>query len=136
VSVDKLSRQQSALEGSLARWRAERDKLLGRTEIFTIDTELDEVLTAFKLTFLNLCRHLQRHYLDTKMETETLIAHVLTLPGQRVLTRSTETIQIWRQSRERRHMEAVQRACERLTAKGLVRDKRRVRFEVVDKPEV
>ena len=135
VSVDKLSRQQSALEGSLARWRAERDKLLGRTEIFTIDTELDEVLTAFKLTFLNLCRHLQRHYLDTKMETETLIAHVLTLPGQRVLTRSTETIQIWRQSRERRHMEAVQRACERLTAKGLVRDKRRVRFEVVDKPE-
>jgi len=106
-----------------------------RTEIFTVDTELDEILTAYKLTFLNLSRYLQRHYLGTKMETETLITHVLTLPGQRVVTASTETIQIWRQPRERRHMEAVALACERLTAKRLHRDKRRLRFEVVDKPE-
>lgn len=69
------------------------------------------------------------------METETLIAHVLTLPGQRVVTRTTQTIQIWRQPRERRPMDAVERACERLTAKGLVRDKHKLRFEVVDKPE-
>ncbi|MDI7268667.1 MAG: hypothetical protein QME96_11800 [Myxococcota bacterium] len=135
AGVDKLFKRQSALKDSLKRWRAERDKLADRTEIFTVDTELDEILTAFKLTFLNLCRYLQRHYLDTKMETETLIAHVLTRPGQRVVTRTTETIQIWRQTRERRHMDAVEHACERLTAKGLLRDKRKLRFEVADKPE-
>jgi len=133
--ADKLTKRQATVTESLGRWRAEREKLADRTEIFTVDTELDEILTGYKLTFLNLSKHLQRYYLDTKMETETLIAHVLTLPGQRVVTRSTETIQIWRQSRERRHMDAVVLACERLTAKGLVRDRRRLRFEVVDKPE-
>jgi len=81
--VDELAKRQSTLNDNLKRRRDERDKLAGRTESVTVDTELDEILTAFKLTFFNLCRSLQREYLGTKMETESLIAHVLTLPGQR-----------------------------------------------------
>ena len=132
--LEKLGESRAKAEHSLDRKQKERAKKAARTEIFTVDTELDEILTGFKLTFLNLCNHLQRHYLGTRMETDTLIQHVLTLPGERVVTRDTETIRIWRQPRERKFMDAVEEACRRLTAKRLVREKRTLRFEVVDQP--
>ena len=132
--IDKANTNLKALLRRLDNMRAARAKKAARVEIFTVDTELDEILTGFKLTFLNLAAHLQRHYLETRMETETLIGSVLTLPGQRVVTDQTETIRIWQQPRERKFMDAVDKACRRLTDRRLVRDKRVLRFEVADKP--
>ena len=103
--------------------------------IFTVDTELDEIITAFKLTFMCLCKQLMNRYLGTRVEIDTLIRGVLTLPDERVLTRGVETIRIFRQARERELMPRVEEACRLLTARALRRDKRVLRFEVVDAPE-
>jgi len=108
-----------------------------QTRVFTIDVELDQVMTAFKLTFMNLCAYFMAHYLGgKKAQLDTLIRAVLTLPGQRVRTHSTETVRIWRQPRDRQFMPLVEEACRRLTDKRIMRGKRCLVFELVDKPNV
>ena len=98
-----------------------------------MDVELDQILTAFKLTFLNLCSTLLTRYLGGRpLPLDTLIRGILTLPGEREYTATTETIRIWRQPRDRDIMPLVETACRLLTDRSLVRDKRVVRYEVVD----
>jgi len=108
--------------------------LLSQRKSFTIDVELDQIMTAFKLTFMNLCAVLMGSYLGKSMELDTLIRGVLTLPGERVLSPATETIRIYRRDRDRDLMPRVEEACRLLTAKRLQRGKRRLCFEVVDPP--
>lgn len=96
-----------------------------------MDLEPDEIVMAFKLTFMNLCHVLMTTYLAVDMEIEPLIDAVLTLPGEGVTAKSTETIRFYRQPRDTRAMAAVERACVTLTARGLRRRDRSLAFEVV-----
>lgn len=120
------------LSERIQRLAEQRASLQRQTEIFTVDTELDELMTGYKLTFINLCGYLMREYLDHRMELDTLIASVLTLPGERVRTATTETIRLYRHERDAQAMNAVERACRLLNAKALVRGDRTLRFELVE----
>jgi hypothetical protein len=136
--LDDATRRIDALETRMTKMRADRERRVGQTMIFTVDTELDEIMTSYKLTFMNLCTRLIRHHMGERMELDTLIRSVLTLPGERVMTRSTETIRIYRQPRDPRAMAAVERACASLNALGLTRgpvdEPRRLTLELVDHP--
>ena len=114
----------------------DRLRLEKQRQVFTIDVELDQIMTAFKLTFMNLCGVFMTDYLGCQMQLDTLIRSVLTLPGERVRTATTETVRIWRQPRDRKVMPLVELACQRLNAKGLRRGERVLRFELADRPEV
>lgn len=129
VQIAASTAKIAEIEASLGRWATERQTLETRRQIFTVDVELDEVMTAFKLTFLNLC-HVLLGLLGIKMEVETLIDAVLTLPGEREVTSTTETVRIYRPERDSKTMEAVERACAALTGRKLTRDDRELRFEV------
>lgn len=133
----RLQRAEAAIakaKSSRARCLEEMQRHEGRRQIFTVDVELDELMTAYKLTFMNLAKRLMRRYLGLSLELETLIEAVLTLAGERVRTATTETIRIYRQPRDKRVMNAVAQACERLTARGLMRGDRALVFEMVDPP--
>ncbi len=128
---------ENALADRLAMARAaltEAATFERRRQIFTVDVELDQMMTAFKFTFLNLCRVLMRRYLGWTMEVETLVEAVLCLPGQRLTTGTTELVRIYRSSRDAELMDAVGRACVALSARGLVRGDRTLRFELTDPP--
>ena len=113
-----------------------RDQLSRRRRIFTMDTELDQIMTAFKLTFVNLCALFQSLYLGgSRLQLDTLIRGLLTLPGERVTTLTTETIRLYRHSRDRELMPLVEEACKRLSHKKLRRNRRLLRFELVDRPD-
>ena len=131
---DAAAAKLGKVEASLARLADQRLRQERKLEIFTVDTELDQIMLAYKLTFMNVANHLMREFLGDVMEMDTLIRSVLQLPGERLRTRTTETIRIWRQPRDPRAMAAVERACERFNARNLVRDGRRLRFELVDAP--
>ncbi len=91
------------------------------------------------MTFMNLANRLMQEHMRERMELDTLIRFVLTLRGERAVTRTTETIRIYRQPRDPRAMVAVERACASLNALELTRggpdDRRRLRLELVDAPE-
>jgi len=124
----------AATEARQQRLDKEQALLEKRRKIFTVDVDLDEVLTSFKLTFINLCCVLMDSYLGKRMELETLIEAVLTLPGERVLTPTTETVRIYRPDRAASTMKAVERATSALTDLGLKRGDRTLQFEVVPRP--
>jgi hypothetical protein len=139
AKVDAFADEQANVERIIARVTETRERKLAEVErlssqrrIFTVDVELDEITLAFKLTFMNLCHVLMKTHLLVDMEIETLIDAVLTLPGERVTTKTSETIRIYRQSRDVRAMMAVERACATMTGRGLRRGDRLLRFEVVD----
>ena len=110
------------------------EKLARKREIFTVDVELDDIMTAYKLTFLNLAHHVMGQFLGKKMEIDTLIRSVLTLPGERVRTSSHETIRIYNQPRDPKTMSLVEAACETVNGLGLTRGKRKLRFELTTGP--
>lgn len=98
-----------ALNTRSKKLELERERLKKRTEIYTVDVELDEIMTAYKLTFLNLSRLLLSDYLQVDWQIDTLIHAVLTLPGERRRTATTETLRISYQARDPDSMAAVQR---------------------------
>lgn len=134
AGLEKHTSDITAAERREAELTARREHISAHRTIFTVDTELDEIISAFKLTFLCLSKQLMKRYLGIHMEIDTLIRGVLTLPGERVMTTGVETIRIFRQPRDRDLMPAVEEACRLLTARGLRRDKRVVRFELIDRP--
>lgn len=136
AAEQKVERRVGRLLAAQTRANEERTGLERRREVYTIDVELDEVMTAFKLTFMNLAMYFVREFLGKEpVELETLIQAVFSLPGERIRTKHTETIRIWRQPRERRFMPLVEKACEKLSALKLTSAKRRLRFELVDKSD-
>ena len=70
----------------LDRLRAEAADLETRRRIFKLDTDLDDVMLAPKCMFIRLCASLQA-VMGTRMEIDTLIARVLTLPGRKRTTK-------------------------------------------------
>ena len=141
AEVERSKKRSADLAEVLARLatkRQERETLASRTQIFTIDTELDELTTAFKFTFMNLCRGFVATCLaGERVEIDTLIQAVFTLPGERVVTPTSETVRIWRQARDPRFMRLVEQAAAQVTSWRLPRGpkgKRLLRVEVVDRP--
>lgn len=133
-SISKTEAAMTTAEATRTRKQDELDRTESQTRIFTVDVALDQVMTALKLTFMNLCAALQARYLGgAKLQLDTLIRGILTLPGERVRTRETETIRIYRHDRDRELMPMVEEACRLLTARGIVKDGRQLRFELVDR---
>ena len=134
--LDEAVEQIRVLTNRQVKLGAEHAKRAGKTSIYTVDTELDEIMTGYKLTFMNLAFHLMREHMGESMELDTLIRSVLTLSGERALTMTTETIRIYRQPRDPRAMAAVERAIGSLNKLGLTRkyegQVRALRFELVD----
>lgn len=137
LARDRASVRDLVSEGEAARAKKliEAERLSAHRQIFTVDVELDEIMTAFKFTFMNLCNVLMSKHLGINLEIETLINSILTLPGERHTTADTETIRIFRRDRDADVMAAVERGCASLTARGLRRGQRLVRFEMADAPD-
>ena len=131
----EAERKRATAQDTRARKLADRERLEAKTQIFTVDVALDQACTALKLVFMNLAAMFMTRYLPgPRLQLDTLIRGVLTLPGERSRTSSVETIRIYRHDRDAALMARVGEACERLTAKRLVRGKRRLVFELVDPP--
>ncbi len=122
------------LEPRLEALVAKHEAQQRQREIFTVDVELDEIMTSYKLTFMNLARHVMERYLGERMELDTLIRSVLTLPGERVRTPTQDLVRIYAQERDPETMALVEAACARVSELGLVRDQRKLRFELVTGP--
>ncbi len=132
--IAKAEHDATLASATVVAKRAEIERLASRRQIFTVDVELDEIMTAYKLTFMNLSSVLINDHLGVQLELETLIDAVLSLPGERATTATTETIRIYRQERDPVIMNAVERACASLNSRRLHRGDRVLRFELVPNP--
>lgn len=137
VALDQHGQKTAEVERSLHRLLTRKGKLEQEAEeiqdrrtIFRLDTDLDEIVLAFKCTFLRLCARLQG-LLDTKLEINNLISRVLTLPGRCITSPDGKQreVHIYRNPHDPKMMKAVERACDALNSLAGAR-----RVRVVDRP--
>lgn len=123
------------LKGKLIEKTTLSETLASRREIYQTDVELDQILSVLKLGCLLLVQFLlHRFFGGLAIEFNTFIHEILALPGARIITSTTETIQFRGNRRNPAMMKKLEAACQRLNALEHRRDDRVVRFEVVWPP--
>ncbi len=129
-ALAKAGTKLAALEAQVPVKEAEIEILESRKEIYQADTELDQIATAFKLGFVMICEHLVRLFFPgLGISLHGLMRQILSLPGRRVIQGAFEHVYI-KASPNSAIMRAVEEACERVNALGVVRDGRTVRLSV------
>jgi hypothetical protein len=136
--LEKKASQQEVrnqkLEASISKAEVRVAHLEPQQQIRQLDVALDMILTATKLTALQLVLFVIREYLvGHSMTAMTFIARMLTTRG-RVIRRSTEEIIVFYENQRDPEMgRALQVAAERLNSRNLTRDGRTLRY-VVESP--
>ncbi len=118
------------LKKRLPTLETRKAELESRKEIYQADTELDQVMTVFKLGFALICEWVLREYFGgMRLSLYGFMRYILSLPGTRTLEGKLEHIRI-KASPNKEMMLAVEAACERVSALGIVRNGRKVRLSV------
>lgn len=114
---------------------AEKEALLAsRREIYQADTELDLVMTAFKLGFVLLAEAaLRLYFAGQRMSLDGFIRYVLAAPGTRVVGATNVTIR-FKPSPNKQVQAALVAACAHVTSLERRRDGKLLRMEVEDPP--
>ncbi|HEY0987985.1 MAG TPA: hypothetical protein VGD80_13065 [Kofleriaceae bacterium] len=100
-----------------------------------LDTTQDTILTATRLTALQLISFALREYLPSMpMTPQTFIQRVLPVRGRKQIDRDQELVVLYENPRDPQVNEALRDVCTRLNRRALRRDDKRLRFVVEPAP--
>ena len=123
AKLDRMSKRLPEIEAEMA-------DLATRKEIYQADTELDQICTVYKLGYALILEFVLREWFaGMRISLDGFMRQVLSLPGTRTFEGKIEHVRI-KASRNQEIMLAVEKACERVNALGLVRDGRIMRLSV------
>jgi len=121
----------SELETTLAKLAKRRKRLEPQRRIRQLDVAQDSILTAAKLTVLQLITFALREYFSSHpMTTQTFISRVFSTRGHRVLRPGQELVVFHENARDPEVSAALRDACDRLNSRGLTRNGRLVQYVV------
>src|SRR3989304_5616978 len=73
----------------------EEKRIRGKDKVYRIDTELDQIMTCFKMSFVNLCSlFLTKCFYGEKMELLTLFESIFQLDGSASILNGKKTIEL------------------------------------------
>jgi hypothetical protein len=135
AALDKHRTRCATLEKRADEIAARRRHLEPQRTIRQLDTTQDTILTATKLTALQLISFALREYLPSMpMTPQTFIQRVLSVPGRKQIDRDRELVVIYENPRDPLINEALRDACSRLNRRALRREHRRLHFTVEPAP--
>ena len=135
AALDKNVARRVALEDRAKDIAARRKRLEPQRTIRQIDITQDTILTAAKLTAAQLISFVLREYLPSMpMTPQTFVQRVLSIPGRKEVTHDRELITLYENPRDPLINEALRKACERISQRGLRRGNRELRFAVEPLP--
>ncbi len=77
------------------RYLEEEKRLRGKDKVYRVDTELDQIMTCFKLSFVNLCSYFLTECFDNeKFELLTLMESIFQLDGSASVSSDRKVIDI------------------------------------------
>ena len=86
----------------------EWERIQGMDYVYVVDVELDQLITCFRMSFVNLCSFFLSHCIkDGKMELQTLIQSFFMLGGSVTETTSERVITLNRNPKEPDMMEKL-----------------------------
>jgi hypothetical protein len=135
VALDKNRGRRDVLTKRATEIAARRRHLEPQRTIRQLDTTQDTILTATKLTALQLISFAVREYLPTMpMTPQTFLQRVLPMRGRKEISPDQELVVFYENIRDPLVTAALRDACERLNRRKLLRDDRRLRFAVEPPP--
>lgn len=135
AALEKHRARCAAIEQRADEIAARRRHLEPQRTIRQLDTTQDTILTATKLTALQLISFALREYLPSMpMTPQTFIQRVLSVRGRKQIERDQELIVLYENPRDPLVNEALRDACSRLNRRALRREGRRLRFAVEPAP--
>lgn len=131
ATLDKNRNRRNTLSERTAEIAARKRHLEPQRTIRQLDTTQDTILTAAKLTALQLISFVVREYLPTMpMTPQTFLQRVLSVRGRKEISPDQELVVFYENIRDPLVNESLRDACERLNSRKLQRDGRRLHFAV------
>jgi hypothetical protein len=135
TALDKNRDRRAKLEQRAAEIADRRRHIEPRRTIRQLDTTQDTILTATKLTALQLISFALREYLPTMpMTPSTFLQRVLSVRGRKETALDNELVVFYENFRDPLVNDALRDACARLNRRKLERGDRRLRFAVEPPP--
>ena len=93
----------------------EEGRIRFKDKIYKIDTELDQIMTCFKLSFANLCSFFLTECMDhERYELLTLFESIFQLDGNARITDRKKTIKLQRNLKEPKGMKKLEDGIKKL----------------------
>ena len=113
--INKYLRQQKAIEKQhkddfkkLKRHLKEEMRIRNKNKVYRIDIELDQTMTCFKLSFVNLCSLFLTKCMDhERFELQTLFESIFQLGGESVVRGKEKTIELEMNPKEQELMDKL-----------------------------
>lgn len=135
AALEKHRTRCTAIEQRADEIAARRRHIEPQRTIRQLDTTQDTILTATKLTAVQLISFAIREYLPSMpMTPQTFIQRVLSIHGRKHIDRDQELVVFYENPRDPTINEALREACARLNKRALRREDRRLRFVVEPAP--
>jgi hypothetical protein len=100
-SISKLKKPHKTKFNKMQKLRKEWKRIQGKDHVYVVDVELDQLITCFRMSFVNLCSFFLVHCIkDGKMELQTLIQSFFMLGGSVTETTSERIITLNRNPKE------------------------------------
>ena len=112
--IERLHKEDfTKLKGNLK----EEGRIRFKDKVYRIDTELDQIMTCFKLSFANLCSVLLTECMNhEKYELLTLFESIFQLDGNAIVTDEAKIIKLERNPKESKVMKKVDGCIKKLNA--------------------
>jgi hypothetical protein len=131
AAAEKNNARRAKLETRRDELAARRARLEPQRTIRKLDVAQDAILTAAKLTAVQLICFVLREYLSSlAMTPETFIQRVFTIHGRKELRMNEELVVFYENSRDPAINDALRDACGHLNKRALQREGRTLRFAV------
>ena len=115
AQINKYLRQQKTIEKvhrddfkRLNKFLTEEARIRNKDKVYRIDTELDQIMTCFKLSFINLCSLFLTQCMDhERFELQTLFESIFQLNGEAFVTDDKKTIELEMNPKEPKLMDKL-----------------------------
>lgn len=135
LAVERNHARAAKLQKRIADDTARQQRLTPQRSIRQLDVAQDSILTAAKLTALQLIAFALRLYLaDRPMTPQTFITRVLSIQGRKEIDATAEYIYFYENIRDPEMSDALRNACLRLNQRNLQRDGRLLHYSVEPAP--
>ncbi|MEA1894792.1 MAG: helix-turn-helix domain-containing protein [Euryarchaeota archaeon] len=139
TKINKCLRQQRTIEKEhkdafkrLKKYLKEEKRIRDKDTVYRIDTELDQIMTCFKMSFINLCSLFLARCMDhEKFELSTLFESIFQLDGDAFITDEEKKIVLEMNPKEQGLMKKLNKGLCILNEMGICDpDGRSIQFDV------
>lgn len=98
---NKIKKEYNNYFMKLAECIKEEERIRVKDKVYRIDTELDQIMTCFKLSFVNLCSYLLKECMENeKYELLKLFESIFQLKGKAIITEKEKRISLKENKKE------------------------------------